>query len=157
VRFRVAKDGFALLAGQKHQLRLRITLLAPPVGVDFALQEKGGALHRLTRSTGRDVVFDFVVDVSRDAAGRSRFLGPMTSGAPAERFVYFNSGTLAGQVQSCWSRRGKVQLMTMTWPLIETALHSPSARLETRVPGTAGDGGPACASVKPPARWTLRR
>ena len=138
-----------------RRLRLRITLLVPPAGVDFALQEKGGALHSLTRSTGRDIVFDFEVEVSRDTSGRPRFLGPLTHGSPAERFVYFNSGTLAGQADSCWTRRGKVQLMTMTWPLIETALRSPSARLEARVPGTAGDGGPACASVKPPADWAL--
>jgi hypothetical protein len=143
------------MPSEKHQLRLRITLIDPPAGVDFALQEKGGALHGLTRSTGRDIHFDFVVEVSRDAAGRPRFLGPMTHGAPDERFVYFNSGTLAGQAESCWTRRGKVQLMTMTWGFIEKALRSPSARLETRIAGTAGDGGPACASVKPPAKWTL--
>jgi hypothetical protein len=140
---------------EKQQLRLRITLVGPPGGVDFALQKKGGALQGRTRSIGQDIVFDFDVEVLRDAGGRPPFLGAMTHGPVDDRFVYFNSGTLAGQIESCWTRRGKVQLMTMTWPLIEKALRAPRARLEARVPGTAGDGGPACASVKPPATWTL--
>jgi Family of unknown function (DUF5990) len=92
-----------LVTVDKHQLRLRITLVTPPAGVDFALQKKGGALQGLTRSTGQDIVLDFEVEVSRDATGRPRFLGPMTHGSPAGRFVYFNSGTLAGQVESCWT------------------------------------------------------
>jgi hypothetical protein len=36
----------------------------------------------------------------------------------------------------------------ITWELIDEALSKLSAVLEARIAGTAGDGGPACATVR---------
>jgi hypothetical protein len=75
-----------------------------------------------------------------------RFLGPFVRNAGGVRFVYFASGTQAGQADSCWSRRGKV-VLDMPPELARRAVAS-GRRLEARVQGTAKDGGPACATVK---------
>jgi hypothetical protein len=61
--------------------------------------------------------------------------------------VYVNSGTLAGQVDSRWTRRAKIHLEGISWELIERALASPGTVLEARIAGMARDGGPACATV----------
>jgi hypothetical protein len=64
------------------------------------------------------------------------------------RFIYVCSGTLAGQAESCWTRRAKVPLKTITWELVQRVLLEPAGRLEARFHGRAGDGGPACATIK---------
>jgi hypothetical protein len=61
--------------------------------------------------------------------------------------VYITSGTLAGQADSCWTRKAKVHLSGITWKLIEQVLSTPDSTLEARIAGMAGDGGPACATV----------
>jgi hypothetical protein len=38
--------------------------------------------------------------------------------------------------------------VAITWELIEEALSKSGAVLEARIAGTAGDGGPACATVR---------
>jgi hypothetical protein len=114
----------------------------------FCLQSGRSDLVSPTRSTGRDISFDFTVRVrSTDGGGPPRFLGPFTQGPPAARFVYICMGTLAGQPDSCWTRRAKVPLRGITWPLVQQALGRPTARLEARFGGTARDGGPSCATV----------
>jgi hypothetical protein len=70
----------------------------------------------------------------------------------AERFVYIDIGTCAGQIDSCWSRRLKVPLRGITMDMVEAG-----AILEARIPGTGKDGGPNCATVKPFDGWKLSR
>ena len=122
---------------------LRITLVAPPAGVDFGVQKgKGPAYETILkqRSGGGDVAFEFDVPVKNGALA-----GPLVQGPKGERFVYIDIGTCAGQMDSCWSRRLKVPLQ---------GVDCAAAVCETRVPGTAKDGGPNCATVKPFAGWT---
>ena len=78
----------------------------------------------------------------------ARFFGAVAQGPPEGRFVYVCSGTLAGQAESCWTRRAKVPLDGITWRLIERVLSDGRLRLEARFQGRAGDGGPNCATVK---------
>ena len=139
--------------GAKHDLALRITLVRPPAGVGFGVQRGAGAAGEVVSAapaTGEDLSFDFVVRVKdgADADGAARLGGPFVQGPPGGRFVYVCAGTLAGQAGSCWSRRAKVPLGGITPGLVREATGKPGARLEARVPGTAGDGGPVCASVK---------
>jgi hypothetical protein len=94
------------------------------------------------------IAFDLSVRVGASRAdGQPTLLGPVTQGPPSDRFVYVNSGTRAGQVGSCWDRRAKVPLSGITRQLIERVQRQRGARLEVRIAGTAGDGGPACATV----------
>lgn len=99
-------------------------------------------------STGEDISFDLTVRVKSTGEGDPpRFLGPFTQGPPDKRFVYVCSGTLAGQQASCWTRRAKVPLAAISWPLVHKALKTAGTRLEACFDGTARDGGPVCAAV----------
>jgi uncharacterized protein DUF5990 len=132
-----------------RSLPLRITLINPPRGVQFRLQQGKADLVPPSSDSGETVSFDFTVNIANDRAdGPPNFRGPFVQGPPAARFIYINSGTYAGQADSCWSRRAKVPLSGIIWDLIEEALSKSSAVMEARIAGTAGDGGPACATVR---------
>ncbi|MEP6961191.1 MAG: DUF5990 family protein [Acidobacteriota bacterium] len=127
------------------ELTLRIVLVSPPAGVDFALQKgRAGAATIVgkQRSTGTDLRFEFTARVKD-----SVLLGPFVQGPPAERFVYINIGTCAGQADSTWTRRLKVPLRDISAAMLRAGV------LEARVPATAKDGSPTCATVKPFAGW----
>ncbi len=130
-------------------LQLRITLIKPPPDVPFCMQQGKDNLVPPSSYYEGNTSFDFTVNVVNDRAdGPPNFRGPFTQGPPASRFIYVNSGTYAGQADSCWSRRAKIPLSGITWELIEEALSKSGAVLEARIPGTAGDGGPVCATVR---------
>ncbi len=131
-----------------RDLPLRITVLNPPPSATFRLQRGKGQddLVPPTRTTDDRFEFDFTVRLSSDLKdGKPNFRGPLAQGSPADRFVYVNSGTLAGQAGSCWTRRAKVPLTSISGELIETL--GEGAVLEARIVGTAKDGGPCCATV----------
>lgn len=130
------------------EIPLRITLVHPPSRVVFCLQRGRAELVSPTEAAGEQVSFDFTLRVHGDrTSGPPNLRGAFAQGPPATRFVYVNSGTLAGQDGSCWTRRAKVPLSGITWELIEQAMSNPGTVLEARIRGTAQDGGPACASV----------
>jgi len=132
----------------EREIPLRITLVHPPRDVVFCLQRGKQEIVSPVRASGDDLSFELSVRVREGRAdGLPNFLGPFTQGPPAGRFVYVNSGTSAGEVGSCWTRRAKVPLSGITWPLIEEALAAPDAVLEARIAGMSRDGGPACATV----------
>ena len=132
----------------EQEIPLRITLMRPPSGVVFCLQRGRADLVSPTEAAGEQVSFDFALRVHGDRnAGPPNLRGAFAQGPPATRFVYVNSGTSAGQEDSCWTRRAKVPLAGITWELIEQAISNPGTVLEARIPGTAKDGGPVCASV----------
>jgi hypothetical protein len=132
----------------ERQLAFRITVLHPPAGVTFRLQRGRGELVPPTEASDERLAFDLTLRIRGDVtSGPPNFLGPLTQGPPASRFVYVNSGTSAGQVDSRWTRRAKVPLTSISWELIEEVLSQPGAVLEARIAGTGKDGGPACATV----------
>lgn len=132
-----------------RSLPLRITLIKPPHGVPFCLQQGKADLVPPSTHSDETVSFDFTVNIANDRAdGPPNFRGPFAQGPPGGRFIYINSGTYAGHADSCWSRRAKVPLSGITWEQIEEALSKPGVVLEARIAGAAGDGGPACATVR---------
>ncbi len=132
-----------------RSLPLRITLVKPPRGVPLCLQQGKDDLVPPSSASDKQVSFDFTVNIANDrTAGPPNFRGPAVQGPPTGRFIYINAGTYAGQADSCWSRRAKVPLASITWELIEEVLLKSSAVLEARIAGTAGDGGPVCATVR---------
>lgn len=130
------------------EMPLRITLVSPPPAVPFCIQRGKGEPFGRTKSAGEDISFDLTVRVKPALDGGPNFLGPFTQGPPSARFIYVNSGTFAGEPESCWSRRAKVPLGGITRAMIEEAQSLSAGFLEARIPGRAGDGGPICASVK---------
>lgn len=143
----------------ERDLPLRIILKAPRAGVDFGLQKgRGGGYETIQtqRSTGTDLQFDFTVRFKPGGKnGVPNFLGPLVQGPPAERFIYIDIGTYAGQTETGWSRRLKIPLRDIGQELIERVLTDERLLLEVAVPGTGRDGGPACASVKPFPGWKI--
>jgi hypothetical protein len=132
----------------ERTLTFRITVVDPPEGVTFRLQESKHGLLPPAHSSQNSLSFDFQLRVvGEPGSGLPNFRGAFAQGPPATRFVYVNSGTCAGQGDSCWTRRAKVPLATATWELIEQVAASPDALLEARIAGRAKDGGPACATV----------
>lgn len=129
------------MSATETELPLRITVVRPPPGVLFCVQGKRGEFLHQTRSTGDDIVFQ----VTARVAPGPRLLGRIVQGPPAKRFLYVCSGTYAGQTNTPWARRAKVPLTGITQPLIDEA--KPDHALAASIKGTAGDGGPACASV----------
>lgn len=143
------------------ELHLTIVLESPPAGVDFGLQEGKGNDYRTIqkqRSKGGDLRFECVVTVkdNRDD-GLPNFLGPLTQGPPTGRFIYIDIGKLAAQSNTVWERRIKVPLADITWKLIEQVAADGKLSLEARLPGTAKDGGPSCATLRPIGGWKVSR
>ena len=121
--------------------------MSPPAGVAFAIQRGKRELAPVFVSTGADLPLDFGIQVERTSGGTLRFTGEFVQRPPGGKSVYVNSGTLAGQAKSPWTRRAKVSLEMLKWPLIHQVTSAPGTLLEARISGIGCDGGPACASV----------
>jgi hypothetical protein len=101
------------------------------------------------RSNGADLAFELTLTVSGQlASGVPRYLGSLVHGPANERFVYLRIGTMAGDAESCWTRRAKIHLSEITWAMVEQARTSPGSVILGRFGGTAKDGGPSCASLR---------
>ena len=131
----------------KLRVLATIVLVAPPAGPTFALQRGKGELAGAAVSNGQDMQFELTFQVEERAGGGVRFSGEFVQGPAGGKFVYVNSGTLAGDAGSPWTRRAKVSLESLTWAAVSGVAARPGARLEARISGVAKDGGPACASV----------
>jgi hypothetical protein len=114
---------------------------------------RGGARLDADPYRGR---FEVTVGIRSSKPAVPDFRGPVVQGPLGQRFVYIDIGTYAGQTDVPWSRRLKIPLIGITWDVIDRASATQMV-LETRVPGTARDGGPTCATVKPFGGWKLAR
>ena len=138
------------------ELPIRLILVKPPTAVTYGIQRGRGSNYTAESAQqpkSGDVVFEFSITVA-DKDGRPNFLGEYVQGPSGRRFIYVDVGKYAGQQDTPWARRMIVRLDEVTWPLIERAT-KPGKRLEARIPGTAGDGGPNCATVKLIAGWRV--
>lgn len=138
---------------------IRILIAAPPPGVRFAVQRGRSELLEPSAEQYGAIQFDFSVRAAAPSAEESTdFAGEFVQGPPSDRFIYINSGTLAGEPDSCWTRRAKLKLASIPWEVVAAALSHSGGIIEARVVGTMGDGGPICASVKPHAVvWSFVR
>lgn len=131
---------------------MRIVVEAPPPGVRFAVQRGKLDLLEPSAEHPESVQFELSLRVGSPLPDESaNFVGEFAQGPPADRFIYINSGTLAGQADSCWTRRAKLKLASIPRHIVETALSTGEGTIEARVLGTMADGSPVCASVKPGA------
>ena len=134
---------------------LRIEVIAPPAGVVFAMQRGRDELVPPISVSTDALLFEFSVRVADLNAQPPRLLGPFVQGPVGARFVYINSGSLAGQGGSCWTRRAKVPLFGISKATLESVLARGGSVLQASIKGTARDGGPACASVPLLRDWAL--
>lgn len=144
-----------------HEIPLRLIVRRPPPGVRFAMQYGPTAIADLVppaNATSDSLTFEITVRLGAPRGGELlRFLGPFVHGSPGARFLYVNSGQLAGDPDSCWNRRAKVWLEDITAAQVEAVIEGPGGVLEAEVPGTGTDGGPVCASTHVQGRgWRVR-
>jgi hypothetical protein len=138
----------------KRQAKFRIVVVEPLPGVTYALQRGRSELLPPARTTATELVFEFALTIADIDADPPRLTGEFAQGPPNKRFVYVNSGSMAGQAGSLWSRRAKVPL----YGIGKSELSEASQRdgvLEARIRGIAKDGGPACATVPLLSKWAI--
>ena len=141
------------------EITLQIILIKPTPDVVFGLQKGSGNNYETVQkqiSTSNDLAFTFTIKVKGDRSKDKlpKLSGSFVQGSGDNKFVYIDIGTYAGQSDTMWSRRLKIPLTGITWRDIDF-LHR-NSMLQTIVPGTARDGGPNCATVKPFAGWHLK-
>ena len=131
----------------KFELAMRINVLNPPADVTMRVQKGRDELLAPIEDNGKNLVFEFPITADL-SLGVPNFLGKFTQGPKNARFVYVNSGTYAGQTDSCWSRRAKLSLMGITAEQIRELIKSPGSKLEVSFQATGGPGGgPVCGSI----------
>ena len=138
----------------RYQVPFRVTVDKPLSGVTMRVQK--GKDELLAPSTESDSAISFDFEITVDIGDSLNFLGKFAQGPKDARFVYVNSGTYAGQPDTCWSRRAKLSLMSITRKQIEDVVAKPGSFVETTMPGVGRDGGPTCASVKN-IEWKVRK
>jgi hypothetical protein len=133
----------------QHEIAVRILIENPVPGVPHSLQSKDGAPVDAKRSTsGEPLAFDFPIRV---AEGPKFFGDQVRREGPVRRFVYIRIGRLAGDCSSPWSRRMKIDIHDLEPTLVEQAVAGDGV-VEIAVDGTAKDGSPACATMRPVRR-----
>ena len=128
-----------------REITLRIFVLRPPSGVEWRVQSGRDELMAPRSVSPEEIAFEVNVNVT--IRGPVIFRGAVTQGPPKDRFIYVNSGTRAGQTESCWDRRAKISLAAITRAQVDQVIEGSDVLLESRFMGTSRDGGPACATV----------
>ena len=129
-------------------LPLRIVLLDPPRGVTWALQEGRDRLVPPVHASPDRIVLETTVTLGpAEPDGARPCRGAAVQGPKGKRFLYANSGAIAGDATAAWQRRAKIPLPSLPPALVAELARAPDAVLEARVAGKARDGGPAAASV----------
>ncbi len=134
------------------EVRARIVIEHPVPGVLHSLQEDDAPLDPKASRGGEPLVFEFPLRIERTADG-AKFFGPQVRReGPLRRFVYIRIGTSAGQHLSPWTRRMKIDIHDIDPALLDEAIAG--GVLEATIDGTAKDGSPACATIRP-VRWRV--
>ncbi|WP_114394376.1 DUF5990 family protein [Oleisolibacter albus] len=135
-------------------INVRIVIERPVIGVLHSLQAKDGSpLDPRCSRAGEALPFDFQVRVG---PGPKFFGDQVRREGPVRRFVYIRIGQLAGDPSSPWSRRMKIDIHDIENDLLAHAVDG-GGIIETTVIGTAKDGTPACATVRPAGRRIVER
>jgi hypothetical protein len=138
-------------------LKLHIRVVQPVAGCVYAMQLGKADIEQAVTAADADIGFTLDVSLRTAANGSADVRGPNVQGPLGARFVYINSGTLAGQRGTSWTRRAKVPLSGAIAMLASSQSSSINA-LEASINGRARDGGPACGSVPLlGAGWMPRR
>lgn len=136
------------------EIRARIVIERPVAGVLHSLQEGDDApLDPKSSKAGEPLVFEFPLRIERTADGGAKFFGKQVRReGPLRRFVYIRVGTAAGQRLSPWTRRMKVDIHDIDPALLDAAIAG--GVLTGTIDGTAKDGSPACATIRP-VSWRM--
>ncbi|KRA80535.1 DUF5990 family protein [Altererythrobacter sp. Root672] len=129
------------------EIRARLVIEQPVPGVLHSLQEDDAPLDPKTSKAGEPLAFDFPLRIERTEGGAKLFGKQVRREGPERRFVYIRIGTLAGDCASPWTRKMKIDIHDIESALLDKA--AAGGLLVGRINGTAKDGSPVCATVKP--------
>ena len=126
------------------EIALRIVVEHPVPGVPHSLQAKDDTpLDPKVSLAGEPLAFNITVRVG---PGPKFFGDQVRREGPVRRFVYVRIGQSAGDGQSTWNRRMKIDVHDIAEDLLDRAIRGEGV-VEITVNGTAKDGTPACATV----------
>jgi hypothetical protein len=136
------------------EIALRIIVEHPVIGVFHSLQAKDEQpLDPKCSRQGEPLAFNFAI---RIGPGPKFFGDQVRREGPVRRFVYIRIGKMAGDPASPWSRRMKIDIHDIGDDLLDRAARSGGV-IETTILGTAADGTPACATLRPTSRRLAER
>jgi hypothetical protein len=132
---------------------VRLSVVKPVSGVAYSLQDKDSQPADARVADGRTLVFEAGIRLEHGKAG-PRFLGDyVRTEGKTRRFRYIATGRQAGQTETEWSRRAKIDLPDPTQAMVKKALAG-GLVLEAEMPGADGFGCPICATVA--VTWSAR-
>jgi len=136
------------------EVRARIVIERPVPGMLHSLQEDDAPLDAKQSRAGEPLAFEFPLRIEPATGdGGAKFFGKQVRReGPVRRFVYIRVGTAAGQRLSPWTRRMKIDIHDIDPQLLAGAMTG--GVLEATIEGTAQDGSPACATIRP-VRWRI--
>jgi hypothetical protein len=135
------------------EIRARLVIEQPVAGVLHSLQEGDDRPLDPKRSlAGEALTFAFPLRIERTADGAKVFGPQVRREGKVRRFVYVRIGTAAGDRASPWTRRMKIDIHDIDVGLLDAAIAG--SVLEGTINGTAKDGSPACATIRP-VRWRV--
>lgn len=126
------------------EIRMRIVIERPVPGVLHSLQQDDAPLDPRKSEAGEALSFDFPI---RIAPGPKFFGKQVRPEGKERRFVYIRIGTAAGDFGSPWTRRMKIDIHDIDRGLLDAA--AKGGVLVGTIDGTAKDGSPACATIRP--------
>jgi len=138
---------------EQVEICARIVIEHPVAGVLHSLQEDDAPLDPKRSKAGEPLAFDFPLRIERVVGGGAKFFGrQVRREGPLRRFVYIRVGTCAGDMASPWTRRMKIDIHDIDPALLDAAMTG--GVLGGTINGTAPDGSPACATIRP-VNWTV--
>ena len=127
---------------------LRLIIDDPVPGVRYSLQKDDLPFEPCGAGDG-PIAFEAPATLYPDG----RLTGPFVRREGSERrLVYIRIGASAGDHDSPWSRRAKIDIHD-----IPKALRVPDPVLEVHLPGRGKDGSPASATVRPVSPWRVAK
>jgi hypothetical protein len=132
------------------EIRLRLVIESPVPGVALSLQDKDSQPVDVKTFKGAALTFDIAIRI----ADGPKFYGDyVRSEGPERRFVYIGVGQHAGQKDSPWRRRMKINIHDIPPALLDEA--KAGKVIEGVIAGTGKDGTPACASIPLLKTWRV--
>lgn len=101
-----------------------------------------------TPTTVQEKIFDLHVKITEGKDGRPNFTGPYVHGKTGDKFLYL-VWFMKTSIGNEGFRRAKIKLNALSWSQIRKA-QAEGSPLRAQISLTDAQGGPICASLKPP-------
>jgi hypothetical protein len=125
-----------------------LVIETPVPDVVYILQDRKA---NLSTRKGPSALRLFLIFLSASRTARNSLVSTCVAKGPSGVSYTSLQGRQAGQKESCWSRRMKIDIHTIPKALIAKA--KAGKMIEAVINGAGSDGTPACASVPLAKAW----